>query len=275
MEKIIIVRNSKKHNSKKTVDKIKEILSPAFDCVVAEKKSDACALIEKGAKLAICLGGDGTILGVAEAAAASNTPLLGINLGHLGYMAGLEANETQLVSKLLAGDYTTERRFMIKAEIHRKSGETETISALNEVYISRGERVKLVGLDLKCNGINVASYRADGIILSTPTGSTAYALSAGGSIIDPMLSLISVCPVCPHSFAGARSLVFSPDALLEIIPKHDYGCKIFLTADGKYAKEIFENETVTITGSPNYVTFVKLKDNAFYQTLYKKFNDMI
>ena len=150
-------------------------------------------------------------------------------------------------------------------------GTAEEYGALNEILVCRGAVSKMIRLALRCNGTDVAAYRADGLIVSTPTGSTAYALSAGGPIIDPALSLISVCPICPHTFAGARPLVFSPDSGLEITVSSLYNGDIYLTADGKASRSVNYDDVITVTGSERSVRFIKLKSNAFYQTLYKKF----
>lgn len=271
MKKLIIFQNKKKHGSAELLDKILPILGKNYKCTAADNTADAKKLLLDGADAAICLGGDGTILAIAEEAAKSDTPILGINLGHLGYMAGIEADEAELLQGLCNGDFETEKRFMLKACLIKNGRVAEEFHALNEITVCRGAVSKMIQLNLRCNGSDVAAYRADGLIASTPTGSTAYALSAGGPIIDPALSLISVCPVCPHAFAGARSLVFSPESKLEIEFSSLYDSDIFLTADGKSSVRVYQNDTVTVTGSDRSVRFIKLKKNAFYQTLYKKF----
>jgi len=271
MKRLIIFKNKKNGDSERLVREIISLLDGSFDCAVADNAAYARSLVKQGADMAICLGGDGTILAIADEAAVSDTPILGINLGHLGYMAGLEADELELLKSLTTDGIKTERRFMLNARVTKTSGETEEWNALNEILISRGAEPKMLKLRLTCDGTDVAAYHADGLIASTPTGSTAYALSAGGSIIDPTLSLISVCPVCPHTFAGARPLVFSPDSKLRITVSSPYDCDIFLTADGKPSTKIYLSDTIDITGSKRFVSFVKLKDNSFYQILYKKF----
>ncbi len=271
MKRLIIFKNKKNDECERLVGEIISLLDDSFDCIVADNVVKARSLVKKGADAAICLGGDGTILAIADEAAESDTPILGINLGHLGYMAGLEADELGLLKSLSSGGVKTEKRFMLNACVTKSDGETEEWNALNEILISRGAEPKMLKLRLTCGGTDVAAYHADGLIASTPTGSTAYALSAGGSIIDPTLSLISVCPVCPHTFAGARPLVFSPDSKLRITVSSPYDCDIFLTADGKPSAKVCLSDIIDITGSKRFVRFIKLKDNSFYQTLYKKF----
>ena len=261
----------KKPESKSLASAILPILEKGFACTVTDNTDEATALISAGADAAICLGGDGTILSVASAAAESDTPILGINLGHLGYMSELEANEISMLENLCDGNYGIEKRFMLSAKLLHGDGTAEEYGALNEILVCRGAVSKMIRLALRCNGTDVAAYRADGLIVSTPTGSTAYALSAGGPIIDPALSLISVCPICPHTFAGARPLVFSPDSGLEITVSSLYNGDIYLTADGKASRSVNYDDVITVTGSERSVRFIKLKSNAFYQTLYKKF----
>ncbi len=271
MKKLIIFLNKKKPESKNLASAILPILEKGFACTVTDNTDEAAALISAGADAAICLGGDGTILSVASAAAESDTPILGINLGHLGYMSELEANEISMLENLCDGNYGIEKRFMLSAKLIHGDGTAEEYGALNEILVCRGAVSKMIRLALRCNGTDVAAYRADGLIVSTPTGSTAYALSAGGPIIDPALSLISVCPICPHTFAGARPLVFSPDSGLEITVSSLYNGDIYLTADGKASRSVNYDDVITVTGSERSVRFIKLKSNAFYQTLYKKF----
>ncbi len=273
MKHLIIFQNRKKAGSAELLDRIRQLLEKSFCILTADNTDDARRLMSQGADAAICLGGDGTILAIAEEAAGNDIPILGVNLGHLGYMSGLEADEAQLLEALANDDFETEKRFMLKACIIKNGVMAKEFHALNEITVCRGSVSKMIQLNLRCNGSDVAAYRADGLIASTPTGSTAYALSAGGPIIDPALSLISVCPVCPHTFAGARSLVFSPESKLEISVSSLYDSEIFLSADGKTSCRVCPGDTVTVTGSDRYIRFIKLKQNAFYQTLYKKFKD--
>ncbi len=271
MKKIVIVKNNKISDGDRLVEQILPYFD-GFECVVASSANDARRLVSKGAYAVICLGGDGTILAIADAAADSDTPILGINHGHLGYMAGLEADEIHLLEKIKAGSFELEERFMLSAEVKKQNGLVLNFRALNEILVSRGIAPKLLELELSCDGSKVARFRADGLIVSTPTGSTAYALSAGGAIIDPATSSISVCPICQHSFTGGRSIVFSPTSRLEIeiLPQCD--SDTYLSADGKTTKQLENGDKISISAADKTVKFIKLKNNAFYQTLYKKFN---
>ena len=272
MKKIIVFQNKKKQGSAAVLDTILPVLKRGYECLITDNSQDARALMQSGAEIAVCLGGDGTMLAVAEDAAANGVALLGVNLGHLGYMSELETDESRLLEKLVSGDYAVEERFMLHAELIRGDGVKECYEALNEILVCRGAISKMIGLRLRCDGEDVAAYRADGLIASTPTGSTAYSLSAGGPIIDPKLSLISVCPICPHAFAGSRPMVFSPGSELEIAVSSSYNGDIYLTADGRSSREVGYDDVIRVTGSKLKARFIKLKKNAFYKTLYRKFN---
>lgn len=164
---------------------------------------------------AITLGGDGTILAAAHYAKETNTPLLGINFGTLGYMSELEVGECGLLSGLR--DAKIEERMLLDVDLFDRNGVlTGKGLALNEVSICREKPGTMIRLTLCCDGTPVSSYRADGMLVSTPTGSTAYNLSAGGPIIDPKMNALCVCPLAPHTLSAIRPIVFSPDAELEI-----------------------------------------------------------
>ncbi|MEG1742849.1 MAG: NAD(+)/NADH kinase, partial [Clostridia bacterium] len=217
-------------------------------------------------------GGDGTMLSIAVAAAQNKVPLLGINLGRLGYMTELETDEIPLLSSLKTNEFTVENRIMLSADVIRDGKKAASFTALNEILVCRGSVSRMIDLTLKCDSTSVAAYRADGIIAATPTGSTAYTMSAGGPIIDAKLKLICVCPICPHSFTGSRAIVFSPDSSLEISVSSQYNGDIYLTSDGREHTQIFYDDVVRISRSPLVTGLIKIKKNTFYETLYKKFN---
>ena len=222
------------------------------------------------ADLVIALGGDGTILDCAKKMAKRGKPILGINLGHLGYMAELEMQELESLSKVIEGDYTIDERSMLNVEVITKEGNSKYSSyALNDAVISNGSVSKIINLELYAKESLVTSYRADGLIISTPTGSTAYAMSAGGSIADPKVKCTLVTPICPHSFI-ARQLVFSDETNLRIKNVSVREKSLMLTLDGKTNCEIFRDEIVSITKSDFTVKLVRLKDCSFYDILSQK-----
>lgn len=222
------------------------------------------------ADLVIALGGDGTILDCAKRMAKRGKPILGINLGHLGYMAELEMDELDSLSKIIEGDYSVDERNLLNVEVLSREGTSKYSSyALNDAVITNGSVSKIINLDLYAEESLVTSYRADGLIISTPTGSTAYAMSAGGSIADPKVRCMLVTPICPHSFI-ARQLIFSDETNLRIKNVSVREKSLTLTLDGKMNCEIFRDEVVSITKSDLTVKLVRVKDCSFYDILSQK-----
>lgn len=222
------------------------------------------------ADLVIALGGDGTILDCAKKMARRGKPILGINLGHLGYMAELEMDELAALDKIIEGDYRLDERAMINVEVFDKNGAMKYQScALNDAVISNGSVSKIINLELYAEDNLVTSYRADGLIVSTPTGSTAYAMSAGGSIADPKVKCMLVTPICPHSFI-ARQLIFSDDTQIKIKNVSVREKSLMLTPDGKSNCELFKDDSVKFTKSNLTVKLVRLKDCSFYSILSQK-----
>ena len=222
------------------------------------------------ADLVIALGGDGTILDCAKKMAKRGKPILGINLGHLGYMAELEMDELSALDKIIEGDYSLDERAMMDIEVIDKNGNSKYQSyALNDAVISNGSVSKIINLELYADDNLVTSYRADGLIISTPTGSTAYAMSAGGSIADPKVKCTLVTPICPHSFI-ARQLIFSDETTIKIKNVSVREKSLMLTLDGKSNCELFREDEVKISKSDLTVKLVRLKDCSFYSILSQK-----
>ncbi len=222
------------------------------------------------ADILIVLGGDGTILEVARRATQRGTPILGINLGRLGYMAELEAGELAYLDQLFDGSYTLDKRSMLRVELLSASGELRSFCyGLNDAVISNGSVSRLVDLELYEGGIPVANYRADGLIIATPTGSTAYSMSAGGAIVDPRVPCFCVTPICPHSFI-ARPLIFSDASVLEIRNVCAREKMLYLTVDGRMNFELYRNQSVRIVKSSMETNLIRLKPCGFYKKLRQK-----
>jgi NAD+ kinase len=232
------------------------------------KYLDETAIYDE-ADIIITVGGDGTILHSAMHALRRQTPVLGVNTGRLGFMAGLEVYELDKLSKLIDGSYEIDTRMML--EIHTQF-QKDTFYALNDAVISRGELSRIIDITLECNGREVGRYRADGIIASTPTGSTAYSLSAGGPIIDPGLESIGITPICPHSLIS-RTIIFEPDSVLNVYPLMLQGKGAYLTVDGINVINLSNEEKITISRSKLKTKLIKLKDTSFYEVLNKKMNE--
>jgi NAD+ kinase len=221
----------------------------------------------------VVLGGDGTILESARRAAPHNTLVLGLNLGRLGYMSELELGEIDQLERIVCGDYKIETRSMINIEILATNGSVRKNEyALNDAVLSNGSISRIVDIELYEGGVQIASYRSDGIIVSTPTGSTAYSLAAGGAIVDPRLNCLCVTPICPHSLY-ARPLIFPDSASIEIKNTCQREKTLFLTVDGRVNYELVLGERIRITRSPLHTRFVRLKDDSFYDRIRQKMND--
>ncbi|HOJ47299.1 MAG TPA: NAD(+)/NADH kinase [Bacillota bacterium] len=238
-------------------------ISTKADVYLPEKEAFAAC------DICIVLGGDGTMLSAAHIACSTDTPLLGINLGTLGYMSELELEELDLLDKLKTG-FEYADRMMIDITCTRNGAELETFTALNEAIITRGAIASMLGLTLICDGSKVNRYRADGLIIATPTGSSAYSMSAGGPIIDTKLDAFCVCPICSYSLAGSRALIFAPHSVIEIEPYSEKGGDIVMTADGRYSMPLKDYDRVVIRKSRKKTRFIKLKKDAFYDVLNRK-----
>jgi len=220
------------------------------------------------ADIIVVLGGDGTILEAARRASNRGTPILGINMGRLGYMAELEPDELKLLSEVLAGNYAIEERSMLAVE--RVSGQKHTIAyALNDAVISGGSIARIVDLELYEEETFVAKYRADGLIVTTPTGSTAYSMSAGGPIIDPRMACFCVTPICPHAL-NARPLIFPDSVRLSVKNTCQREKMLYLTLDGRTNLELALGDTVHITKAERTARLVSLKGHDFYNKVHKK-----
>lgn len=223
----------------------------------------------KKADIAIALGGDGTMLAAAAEVSLYGIPILGINIGHLGFLAEIEPqNMEPYLERLLASDYHIEKRMMLQANVIHENRTIQTFHALNDIVVSRASFSRLLNLKTRYDGHLLDSFVADGVILSTPTGSTAYSLSAGGPILDPSLDVILITPICPHTM-HARSMVLPLGQPISVeIGEQDHDS--FVTADGKQGVSMSEGDRVTITKS-NYCTkLIKLTDTTFYDTIRQK-----
>ena len=193
----------------------------------------------------IVLGGDGTILHNA----GSNLPLLGINFGNVGYMSELEKDELCLLEALANDKYDIEERMMIDIFINDGKNERYIGSALNEAVLSKGSVSRMIDIEYKSCGRDISVFSADGLIIATPTGSSAYSMAAGGPIIDPTLELLCLTPVCPHSLLNSRSLIFPPSSVVEMRILPTRGKRAYLSIDGGKTTEINSKDTIIIKKS--------------------------
>ena len=213
----------------------------------------------------VTIGGDGTIIHAAKHAANFEKPLLGINMGRLGFVAELEPNELPMLERLFSGDYNVEKRQMLKVTLKSKSG-SKSFFALNDAVISRGSMTKIIDLDVWLKKSYICHYRADGLIVSTPTGSSAYALSAGGPVIEPSMSCILMTPICSHSLFS-RPVLFNPSSEILVNAASREDTDLTLTIDGETTIPITADDTVVITTAEIYAELIVLKDKTFYRVL--------
>lgn len=218
--------------------------------------------------LMIVFGGDGTLLSAARALGGHNVPILAVNLGGLGFLTSVTLDELYpLMEQVLAGEYRTSDRMMLDAKIRRK-GTSEVQCALNDAVANKGEKARMLDFDVHVDGHHVGRYRADGIIVATPTGSTAYSLAAGGPIVDPSLDAFIITPICPHMLTN-RPLVIPGSARIEL----DFTAAsepVYVTLDGQISLELEPTDRVQITKSEKRVALVRPPSKSYFQILRSK-----
>ncbi len=218
--------------------------------------------------IVITVGGDGTFIKSAKLSSENNKPLLCVNAGKLAYLAGLESTELSLLKDIVAGEFKTEKRMMLSATIIDKSGNVIYHSnCLNDAVVSRCGNIRIMNLSIDCNGSHLMDYSADGVIISTPTGSTAYSFSAGGPVIEPQIDSMLITPVCCHSFFS-RSVVLRPDSVLDV--RHDNSGEVMLSCDGEEPVLVPADAIVKIEISEKKAEFIKVKNDTFIDILNKK-----
>ena len=220
------------------------------------------------ADMAVTVGGDGTIIHAAKYAACTDTPLIGVNVGRLGFVSDVEPDEIGDLKKLVSGAYSAEQRLLLDVEV-RKPGGVRHFLAVNDAVLTHGTLSKIVDFTLSLNGEEISKYRADGLLFSTPTGSTAYSLSAGGPIVSPQMDCILMTPVCPHSLFS-RSVLFNVDSALGVTVKIPAGCGCVLSIDGETNINITEQDVVTVRRSERRLTLLSVKKRNFYRKLNEK-----
>lgn len=222
------------------------------------------------AELVICFGGDGTILHTAKAATRRGIPILGVNIGTMGFMAELESTELDALASLAKGNYTLDSRMMLDVTIQRDRDILFHDIGLNDVVVTKGTVARIVHLEVKCDGVQAMAYGGDGLIASTPTGSTAYSLSAGGPIVEPEAKNIIITPICPHDVVS-RCIVASDKRVVTVEMVHNARRNAYLSVDGGKAVRLNMGDLVTIRKSHLETKLVRLKDRSFYDVVSAKF----
>ena len=226
----------------------------------------------QGADLIICFGGDGTILHTAKTATRHNIPILGVNIGTMGFMAELEAEELQELKRLATGDYSVDSRMMLDVTVHRDRDIIFHDICLNDVVITKGAIARIIHLAVRCDGVQAMECGGDCVIVATPTGSTAYSLSAGGPIVEPDAHSIIVTPICAHDI-GSRCMVASQKRVITVELSQNARRNAFLSVDGGKALRMNMGDVATIKKSNLTTKLIRLKDRSFYDVVNTKFKN--
>ena len=228
------------------------------------------ATLAQGVDLLIVFGGDGTMLRVARETAGARTPVIGINVGALGFLTDVQAHQLPLaLEQIWAGETILESRALIEARGLTRSGSFKEI-ALNDFVVSRGAAPRLIELDVAVNGETLTRYRCDGLIVCTPTGSTAYSLSAGGAVVSPTADVFTLTPICPHTLSN-RSVVVGMDSTVRV--KVVGGrTECLLSADGHRTTPLAAGDVITIKRSRHSIRLLHLAGSSFFETLRRKLN---
>ena len=222
------------------------------------------------ADLVVCFGGDGTILHMAKSATRRGIPLLGVNIGTMGFMAELESTELDKLALLGTDSFTIESRRMLDVTVHRDRDIIFHDICLNDVAITKGAVARIVHLSVKCDGVEAMECGGDGIIVATPTGSTAYSLSAGGPIVEPEAENILITPICAHDVAS-RCIVASDKRVITVGMVRNARRSAFLSVDGGKAQRLNMGDVATIRKSKLETKLLRLKNTSFYDIVNGKF----
>lgn len=282
MNNIILYPNPQKKHISELAENIfrklknldKNVLIPKeAACIFNDCGKNNIVSLEKAyaeGELLIVIGGDGSILNKAKSAAAADIPILGINMGTLGFLSELEANEIDLIDDVISGNYRSDERMMLDICV-QKANKTISTVALNEIIIARGEISHTINVDVSSENMTVLDFAGDGVILSTPTGSTAYSLSAGGPIVEPDAENIIITPICPHSI-NARPVVLNPNRTVSVVPYRLCDKSAYVFIDGHEKIKISENEKVIVKKSSLKTKLVRVNNRNFYEIISKKFS---
>lgn len=270
--KIAVYTNENKDTGLETTRRVVDFLGGKCEIIRREDFCDFESMCS-AADVLIVLGGDGTILRAARKVCAFNLPILGINLGTMGFLAEIEPDKVEdCLTRFLNGEYTVENRFMIDAEIIRNGKSAGTYTALNDAVISGSSFKRVVSAELYVNGSYITSYLADGVIAATPTGSTAYSLSAGGPITDSAMELMLITPICPHTLSS-RPLILPPDKHLTVKITGKRDGRPLLTVDGQEGEMLVSGDEVVIKASKRVTRLVRVNGMNFYEILKNKISD--
>lgn len=224
----------------------------------------------KTADVLVCFGGDGTILHASKIATRNRVPILGVNMGTMGFMAELESSELELLSRLATGDYTVERRMMLRVTVQNEGKVVFEDTALNDAAITKGAVARVIQMSVECDGIVATEFSGDGVIIATPTGSTAYSMSAGGPIVEPSAQNLIITPICAHAIQ-AKSIVTAPNRTITVKIGKMGRRNAFLSADGGRAFRLSQGDVITIRRAEQETRLIRMKQTSFYEIINNKF----
>ena len=223
----------------------------------------------QGADLIVCFGGDGTILHMAKTATRAGIPILGVNIGTMGFMAELESTELSELKRIASDDYTIDHRMMLDVTMHRDKDIIFHDICLNDIVITKGAVARIVHLSVHCDQVQAMECGGDGVIIATPTGSTAYSLSAGGPIVEPEAHNILITPICAHDVVS-RCIVASEKRVVTVKLTQNARRNAFLSVDGGRALRLNMGDVATICNSTLQTRLLRLKDRSFYDVVNMK-----
>lgn len=245
------------------------IVAPSDDARALELPELSRDEFASRADQVLVVGGDGTLLRAARMVYGYHKPLLGVNRGYLGFLTEIELKELEIyLDKFLSGDFAVERRMMLTAEVHRNGEQVRSLTGLNDLVITKGALARIISLEIQLGTSQVDQFLGDGVIFSTPTGSTGYSLSAGGPIVYPNFDVCILTPICPHSLS-ARSILFPPESVLRVTLGLE-NFQAMLTVDGQYGMELENKDEIYIKKADDYTYLIKMKDRDFFQVMRDK-----
>jgi NAD+ kinase len=279
IKRIGLIGNLEKAETAECVRRAAKLIQQAGRKVLCDSETARLAKLKHGVfadakalarecDLLVVFGGDGTMLRVAREVAGTNAPMLGVNIGGLGFLTAVPSDKlTEALKIVWRGDFKFESRALIEAS-GRCHGRQIRESALNDIVISRGAVSRLIALDVSVDGEPITRYRCDGLIISSPTGSTAYSLAAGGAVVLPTADVFALTPICPHALSN-RSIILPLSSTLQVKPAAPLPPTI-LSADGQVVAEIDAGDIITIRRSRRAVRLVHLADGSFLEALRRK-----
>jgi NAD+ kinase len=277
VRRVALVANQDKPKACEIVPQLRQLLAQhgiTSDLIrIGKGAPDLNAQINKldlgGTELAFVLGGDGTLLGVARKLAPLGVPLLGINVGHLGFLTEADPGDLEdAVRRIAQREYDLERRLMLEAVLERDGREITRMMGLNDAGIAKGSFARMVRVDAYVDGVFVDSYSGDGVIVSTPTGSTGYSLSCGGPIVVPHLQVLLLTPICPHTLFSRPCVIdATQEVRLVVDAAHE---DIGLTVDGQVGMRLLPGDVVRVRRAATETVLVKWRDREFFSVLRRK-----